>query len=318
METILITGGSGLVGFSLKHFSSFYPNYHMVFLSSNHSDLTNLEDTRKIFSMHKPTYVIHLAADVGGLFKNLNHKVSMFENNILINLHVLKACHEFHVKKVICCLSTCIFPDNTSYPIDETMLHNGPPHDSNYGYAYAKRMLEIQARTYREQFGSNIICIIPTNIYGPQDNFNIENGHVIPSLIHKCYLAKKNNQPFIVFGSGKPLRQFIFSYDLARMIITLLQSYENNDNIILSTNPSDEISIETVATYIAKEFQYENNLLFDTSKPDGQFKKTASNSKFISFYNNISNQSTFHFTSFQTGIQETIQWFIHNYTVARK
>ena len=111
----------------------------------------------------------------------------MLETNMAINMNVLKCCHKYRVKKVVSCLSTCIFPDKTSYPINEKMLHNGPPHHSNDAYAYAKRMLEVQSKAYREQYGCNFVCVIPTNIYGPRDNFSLEDGHVIPALIHRCF-----------------------------------------------------------------------------------------------------------------------------------
>ena len=166
---ILVTGGSGLVGKAIEEISTNY-NYDFIFISSKDCDLTNYEQTLLIFEKYKPQYVIHLAAYVGGLFKNMRHKVDMYEKNININNNVLKCCHDFKVKKLISCLSTCIFPDNTTYPINEGMLHNGPPHHSNDAYAYAKRMLEIHSKSYQEQYNDNFICIIPTNIYGPNDN----------------------------------------------------------------------------------------------------------------------------------------------------
>lgn len=121
----------------------------------------------------------------------MNYKVDMLEKNVLINFNVIKCSYEVQVEKLICMLSTCIFPDKTTYPIDETMLHDGPPHTSNHAYAYAKRVLEIHCRAYNEQYNTNFCCIIPTNIYGPHDNYSLQDGHVIPALIHKCYLAKK-------------------------------------------------------------------------------------------------------------------------------
>jgi GDP-L-fucose synthase len=311
MKLILITGGYGLVGSAIKKISSNH-NYNFIFLSSKDCDLTNYINTLHTFSTFNPDYVIHLAACVGGLFKNMNNKVNMFEKNILINMNVLKVCHELKVKKVISCLSTCIFPDKTSYPIDETMLHNGPPHFSNDAYAYAKRMLEIQSRTYQEQYNDNFICVIPTNIYGPHDNFNLEDSHVIPGLIHKCYLAKQNNKPFIIAGSGKPLRQFIYSEDLAKLIMWTLEKYESLEPIILSVSENDEKSINYIAKHIAKEFNYENNIFFDTSKPDGQFKKTANNLKLMKLINN------FEFTYIEDGITNSIKWFIENYNLCRK
>lgn len=149
MKTILITGGSGLVGSAIRNISF---DYKVIFLSSKDCDLTNYTNTFSTFSAFNPDYVIHLAAYVGGLFKNMAYKVDIFEKNIIINTNVLKVCHEIKVKKVISCLSTCIFPDKTTYPIDETMLHNGPPHSSNDAYAYAKRMLDVQSRAYQEQY----------------------------------------------------------------------------------------------------------------------------------------------------------------------
>lgn len=316
METVLVTGGTGLVGSAIKNiYQKNYQDYQYIFLSSKDCDLTNLEDTNKLFNKIKPTYVIHLAANVGGLFKNMDHKVDMFEKNIIINLNVLKCCHDFKVKKCISCLSTCIFPDKTTYPINEKMLHDGPPHHSNDAYAYAKRMLEVHSRAYMEQYGDNFTCIIPTNIYGPHDNYHLMDAHVIPALIHKCYLAKKENKPFVVWGSGTPLRQFIYSDDLAELILWSLFESDEKEPIILSVSENEEISIADVARLIAKESYYP--LEFDTSKSDGQFKKTADNSKLKKLYYE-SKGKEFEFTSMEDGIKKSVKWFIDNYENCRK
>jgi len=256
--------------------------------------------------------VIHLAANVGGLYKNMNQKVDMFEKNILINLHVLKICHELNVKKVVSCLSTCIFPNKTTYPINETMLHNGAPHLSNDAYAYAKRMLDVHSRAYRSQFGKNFCCVIPTNIYGENDNYSLQDGHAIPALIHRCYLCKKNNTPFVVKGSGRPLRQFIYSQDLAKLIMWTLEKYEDVEPIILSCNENDEVSIGDVAKQIALQFDYEKNITFDNSCSDGQFKKTADNTKLIKLYGN------YNFITIENGLKNSVKWFINNYNNCRK
>ena len=216
-KKILVTGGTGLVGKAIQKYSDFIETgYEYIFLSSKDCDLTSYNETRLLFEREKPDYVIHLAANVGGLYKNMNYKVDMLEKNVTMNSNVLKCSHEIGVKKLIAVLSTCIFPDKTTYTIDEEMLHNGQPHHSNDAYAYAKRLLEIHCRAYREQYNDNFVCVIPTNIYGEYDNYSLENGHVIPSLIHKCYLAKKNSEDFIVLGSGKPLRQFIYFSTILR------------------------------------------------------------------------------------------------------
>ncbi len=193
------------------------------------------------------------------------------------------------------------------------MLHDGPPHHSNDAYSYAKRMLEIHSKTYREQYGHNFFCIIPTNIFGEFDNFSLDDGHVIPSLIHKCYLAKKNNSNFVIKGTGKPLRQFIYSHDLAKLILWTLYEYKENDNIILSVPEKDEVSIEHVARLIAEAFELpQNNIIFDKTSADGQFKKTADNSKLNSYLPN------FKFTPLNSAINKTVKWFSNNYNNARK
>ena len=229
-----------------------------------------------------------------------------------MNNQVLETALKYGVENLVSILSTCIFPDKITYPINEDNLHNGPPHNSNYAYAYAKRILEIQSRTYRDQYNDNFITIIPTNIYGEYDNYNLDNAHVIPALIHNCYLSKKNNEKFIIKGTGKPLRQFIYSKDLAKLIIWTLDKYDKKDSIILSVNEKDEVSIEHVAQLIAKCFDYEDNLTFDTKFSDGQYKKTACNKKLMNLIGD------FNFTTIDIGIKDSVKWFIKNYEKCRK
>lgn len=308
---ILVTGGTGLVGYGIQSICKEY-DHEFIFLSSKDCDLLELKQVQNLFENENPDFVIHLAACVGGLFKNMNYKVDMYEQNTLMNYNVLKCCHDYKVKKVVSCLSTCIFPDKTTYPINEEMLHNGPPHSSNDAYAYAKRMLEVQSNAYQEQYGDNFICVIPTNIYGENDNYSIEDGHVIPALIHKCFLAKQENKPFIVCGTGKPLRQFIYSLDLAKLIMWSLLEYNEKKSIILSVSEDDEVSIGDIAKLIAHEFDYEDSMIFDTSYSDGQFKKTADNSKLNKLY------PSFEFTSINVGIKKAVEWFQKNYLLVRK
>jgi GDP-L-fucose synthase len=305
-QIILITGGTGLVGSAIKEISRDYTKYNFIFLSSKDFDLKLEKETIEYFEKIKPTYVIHLAANVGGLFKNMKYKVEMFEDNLRINMNVLKACHLVKVKKVVSCLSTCIFPDQTSYPIDETMLHNGPPHPSNDAYSYAKRMLEVLSNSYQEEYGDNFICVVPCNVYGKNDNFSLEDGHVIPALIHRCYLAKKNGENFVVKGSGKPLRQFIYSEDLARLMMWSLLEYEGKDSLILADEK--EYSIGDVAGLIGRAFGMEERIVFDQSSADGQYRKTASNEKLKKLY------GKFKFVNMEEKIKEVVEWFI-NYKI---
>ncbi|CAL1283765.1 unnamed protein product [Larinioides sclopetarius] len=235
-KTILVTGGTGLVGKAIENVvkANTLTDENWVFLSSKDADLTDVEQTNALFEKYKPTHVIHLAAMVGGLFRNLKYNLDFLRNNIHINDNVLNCSYKHGVQKVVSCLSTCIFPDKTTYPINETMIHNGPPHDSNFGYSYAKRLIDIQNRAYHAQHGCNFTSVIPTNVFGPFDNFNLEDGHVLPGLIHKTYEAKKNGTPLTIWGSGKPLRQFIYSNDLARLIVWVLREYNEINPIILS------------------------------------------------------------------------------------
>ena len=311
-NTILVTGGTGMVGNAIREISKNYSDYKFIYISSEEYDLTDMFSTEKMFSNYKPNFVIHLAACVGGLYKNMSQKIDMFEKNLQINYNVVKCSHKYNVRKLIACLSTCIFPDKITYPIDEKMLHDGPPHNSNDAYAYAKRMLEVQCRMYRENAGCDFVCVIPTNIYGKFDNFSLEDGHVLPALIHKCFLAKQDNIDFIVKGSGKPLRQFIFSTDLAKLIIKILFIETPIDNVILSVSENDEVSIETIARFIAKGFNYEDRILFDKTCSDGQYKKTVSNQKLNHIIPN------FNFIKIEEGIKQTIEWFVENVDKIRK
>jgi GDP-L-fucose synthase len=249
---------------------------------------------------------------VGGLFRNLTYKVEFYRENVLINDNVMECCRDFKVVKLVSCLSTCIFPDKTTYPIDETMVHDGPPHSSNAGYAYAKRMIDVMNKAYNEQYGCNFTSIIPTNIYGPHDNFSIIDGHVIPGLIHKTYLAKKNGTDLTIWGTGKPLRQFIYSRDLAKLTVWVMRQYHSPEPIILSVGEEDEVSIEHVARNVATAMNFQGEVVFDTTKSDGQFKKTASNKKLKELY------PDFQFTPIEQGLKESCEWFEANYETARK
>lgn len=313
MLKILCTGSSGLVGTAFMEIMQAHKlKYNVIGLTSKDCDLRNYEKTLEKFKEIKPDYVIHLASCVGGLFKNMNKKISMFEDNLLINYNVINISHKIGVKKLISCLSTCIFPDKTTYPINESMLFNGPPHDSNDAYAYAKRTIEIHSKIYRETYGDDFICVIPTNIYGPHDNFNLEDAHVIPALIHKCYLAKLDNKKFIIAGSGRPLRQFIHSKDVGKLIFWCLENYKQSEPIILSVDEKDEVSIEQIGRFIAKEFSYEHMIEFDITKPDGQYKKTADNKKLKDL------NAEYEFIKLADGLSDTVKWFIENYDNSRK
>jgi len=319
-NVILVTGGTGLVGKAIQHIieteaenSRFgrRPGETWIFTSSAEADLRDPEQTRKLYEKYKPTHVIHLAAFVGGLFKNMKYKLTFLRDNLLINDNVLHQSYIHKTKKVISCLSTCVFPDKVEYPLDENKIHSGPPHESNFGYAHAKRMVDVQNHAYKEEFGCNFTSAIPTNVFGPNDNFDLEDSHVIPGLIHKCYLAKQNHTPFVVAGTGKPLRQFIFSYDLARLFIWMLREYDNVEPVILSVGEDEETSIKEVADAIVRAVGFEGDYSFNTNLADGQFRKPASNKKLLTL------MGGFEFTPFDKALDITVKWFLDNYNDAR-
>ena len=300
MET-LITGGTGLVGSTINA---------DVKLSTKDVDLKDWDITLAAFEFFKPKKVIHCAARVGGLGGNMNHKGEFFYENIMINTNVLESCRKVGVEKLVSFMSTCVFPDDVEYPLTEKKIHLGEPHNSNYSYAYAKRMVDIQSRAYNEQYGTNYVCVVPTNIYGPNDNFSIDDGHVLPALLHKCYLAKQNNTDLEVWGSGKPLREFIYSEDVGKLSEWALDNYEEQEPIIFST--SDEISIRDVVDIIVDKFNFKGNVIWQSDKPDGQFRKPSDNSKLKSYL------PDFQFTPIEEGIEKTVEWLIDNYEEIRK
>uniref|UniRef100_A0A8C9CUI0 GDP-L-fucose synthase n=1 Tax=Panthera leo TaxID=9689 RepID=A0A8C9CUI0_PANLE len=302
---ILVTGGSGLVGRAIQEVvadGAGLPGEDWVFVSSKDADLTDAAQTRALFEKVRPTHVIHLAAMVGGLFRNIKYNLDFWRKNIHINDNVLHSAFEVGVRKVVSCLSTCIFPDKTTYPIDETMIHNGPPHNSNFGYSYAKRMIDVQNRAYFQQHGCTFTAVIPTNVFGPHDNFNIEDGHVLPGLIHKVHLAKSSGSALTVWGTGKPRRQFIYSLDLARLFIWVLREYDEVEPIILSVGEEEEVSIQEAAEAVVEAMDFRGEVTFDTSKSDGQFKKTASNGKLRTYL------PDFRFTPFKQGEPPALPW----------
>ncbi|XP_023349282.1 GDP-L-fucose synthase [Eurytemora carolleeae] len=311
-RVILVTGGTGLVGKGIETAleSCKEEGEEWIFLSSKDADLSSESSTMALFEKYKPTHVIHLAAIVGGLFANMKANCDFFRLNMKMNTNILEMAQKFNVKKVVSCMSTCIFPDKTTYPIDETMLHNGPPHSSNYGYSYAKRMIDVLNRSYKEQYNCDFTSIIPCNVFGPHDNFNIQNGHVVPGLINKVVEAQKNGTPFEIWGTGSPLRQFIYSIDLGKLIIWVLREYKEVDPIILASD--QEVSIKDVAFMIKDAAEFQGEVKFLTDKADGQFKKTASNDKLKCYL------PQFQFTPLETAIKESVTWYKENYATARR
>lgn len=310
-KIVLVTGGSGLVGHGIKAAveAEMRDDEEYHFVSSKDADLTDKAATLAMFERIKPTHVLHMAAKVGGIYGNMRANLKFFQLNMAMNENVLSSAHAVGVKSCISCLSTCIFPVKTTYPIDETMVHDGPPHDSNFGYAYAKRMVDVMNRGYNQHYGTNFTCVIPTNIFGPHDNFDLEESHVIPGLINKLYTCTKENSPLTIWGTGKARRQYVYSEDLGRLILWVMREYKETEPITLI--PEEEYSIKETAQFIADAYGFKGEWIYDTTRSDGVYKKTSSNAKLRRYL------PDFKFTPFPEAIQRTVDWFKANRDTAR-
>lgn len=314
---ILVTGGYGLVGRSLqKVVKGSGTNYDFVFLSSKDGDLRDVYAVDYLFKEHLPDVVVHLASCVGGVYENMSNNYGYLVDNLRINTNVVDACNRFGVKRLISCLSTCIFPDQgIVYPLTSDQLHNGLPHDSNIGYAYSKRILHL-AGDLLTKGGSDItvINLTPTNLYGDFDNYNLRSSHVIPGLIHKTYNAKKSSENLIVYGTGNALRQFLYVDDLSRVILKFIdyKCIEKSISCIVSPAESSEVSIRSLVETIRKTFNFTGEIIYDTSYSDGQYKKTATDSELMYYF------PDFEFTTLDLGLKETIDYFQENYDKVRK
>ena len=301
----LITGADGLIGSAIRRLD--YPD--TIYLGRKDLDLTDFAKTKEVFNQLKPDRIIHAAALVGGISANKNHPGTFFRENIMINVNTLEAARLAGAKKLISFLSTCVFPDAASYPLNEKNIQDGPPYEGTLGYAYAKRMLEVQTRAYRKEWGCNYITAIGTSYYGPGDNFSLEDGHVLPSLIHKCFLAKKNQSDLQVWGSGKPLREFVLADDIAQLALWALDNYDEDAPIIFTSGT--EVSIKELVGLIVKRMEFEGRVLFDDSKPDGQLRRPSDSTKLRSY------RPDFVFTSLKEGIDQTVSWFLEHYPDVR-
>jgi GDP-L-fucose synthase len=298
---VIVTGGSGLVGYALR---SHLPE--ALYLSSKDCDLTNFKETSRLFNDYRPSVVLHLAAKVGGVKANMSFLGDFFRENSQINLNVLECSRLNNVKKVISLLSTCVYPDEVIYPLTEDQIHLGPPHPSNYAYAYAKRMLDIQSQSYRDQYGCNFITAIPNNLYGPNDNYDLENSHVIPALMRKIHEAKINNTEVVVWGDGSPLREFTYSDDLAKILICLMEKYNSPEPI--NVGNTSEYSLKSVVETLCNVMDYKGEIIWDTSKPMGQHKKPSSNKKLLNL-----GWDPEDYSDLKQSLTITYKWFKMNY-----
>ena len=302
----IITGGTGMVGSAFKRVlpDADYPG-RVNFTSDGASFVlsTHLKDKN----------IIHLAAKVGGVKANTEEVCDFYTENSTLNQRMLSAAHVGKAKKVLSLLSTCVYPDAPyiNYPLTEDQLHLGPPHHSNFGYAYAKRMVDVMSRAYRQQYGCNFITAIPNNLYGENDNFDLENSHVIPALIRKVWEAKINKEPSVFcWGDGSPLREFTYSEDIARILLFLMENYDEPEPINIGN--TDEYSIKEVVEMICDILGYDGELEWQTDQPSGQHRKPSSNQRLLDL-----GWRKEDYTPLEEGLKKTCEWFIMKYPNVR-
>ena len=297
---IVVTGGSGMVGSAMK---TVLPHAHYP----NREELASLVASPD--SLTKEDCIIHLAARVGGVKANIDFVGDFYFENHHLNQSVLRAAKDASVLKTISLLSTCVYPDSPyiDYPLTEEQLHRGPPHHSNFGYAYAKRMVDVMSRAYRQQYGCNFITAIPNNLYGENDNYDLANSHVIPALTRKIWEAKINRKSSVeCWGDGSPLREFTYSQDIARILIFLLKNYDGADPINIGNTV--EYSIKDVVRILCEVLEYDGKIVWNTEKPGGQHRKPSSNLKLLDLGWKKEN-----YTPLKAGLIKTCKWFKMNY-----
>ncbi len=292
----LVTGGTGLVG---SYLQQIMPD--ALYVGSEYN-LTEKNVTNSLVGDIKHTTIIHLAAKAGGMYDNIKYPAFYYEENILINTNILKAATTHGVKRFVGVLSTCIYPDNVlEYPITEECLHDGKPYESIMGYSMAKRAMAVQIDCYNKQFHTNYQYLIPCNLYGqfPYTE-DFEKLHFVNAMISRIMKALKNGEKeIILFGSGKPLRQFIWAMDFARAIKHVVEN-DIIENLNIAPDHSQTIA-EIAQICLSACHAQDIKIKFDSSLPDGQYRKCASNKKMKNLLTNFS------FTSLEVGIEKTFK-----------
>jgi GDP-L-fucose synthase len=304
---IYVAGHRGLVGSAIlrKLQADGYTN--LVYKTSQELDLRDKNQVDRFFEEEKPEYVFLAAAKVGGIVANNEYPADFIRDNLMIQTNVIDAAYRNGVKKLLFLGSTCIYPKFAPQPLKEEYLLTGELEPTNEPYAIAKIAGIKMCQSYNRQYGTKYISVMPTNLYGPNDNFDLHTSHVLPALIRKFHEAKENNAPYVeVWGTGTPRREFLYSDDLADACVFLMNNYEGNE--IVNVGVGEDISIKELAEKIKSIVGYEGEIIFDTTKPDGTPRKLVDVSKINALGWKAS-------ISLDEGLQKAYQWFLDNVAV---
>ncbi|MBD3248789.1 NAD-dependent epimerase/dehydratase family protein [Candidatus Woesearchaeota archaeon] len=302
-KKIIITGGAGFLGQHLvsKLISRGVPKENIFIPEYPSYDLTKIEDIKKMFSDFKADVVIHLAAKVGGIGLNREKPGELFYDNLMMGVQLIEQARLNNIEKFVAIGTICAYPKFTPVPFKEEELWNGYPEETNAPYGLAKKMLLVQSQAYRDQYGFNSIFLLPVNLYGPGDNFDPKSSHVIPALIKKIKDAKKNNGKLEVWGDGSASREFLYVEDAAEGIILATENYDSSEPINLGAG--FEITIKDLVEKLCSIMDFKGEIVWDTSKPNGQPRRCL----------DVSKAKEFGFcakTKFDEGLRKVVEWYL--------
>ncbi len=305
-KKVLLFGSNGLVGSSVKELFEKDKNVELIAATRDDADLFNYDSTRNIIEDNKPNIIINSAAKVGGIYANNKYRTTFLLDNLKININILEACINFPNIKIINLGSSCIYPLDAPTPIKESSLLDGKLEETNSPYAIAKIAGIELGRSLHSQFGHEVINLMPTNLYGPRDNFSDLNSHVIPGLIQRIHNAKiEKNKNVEIWGSGKPLREFLYVNDLADAIKFIINNNVRDE--LINIGSGEEITIKDLANLICEVIGYNGSLLFDSSMPDGNPRKLLDSS----IINSLGWKAK---TKLKDGLEKTYKWYVENFS----
>ena len=304
-KKVCITGGDGFLGSFVQKTLDERGAKNIFIPTIDEYDLTDIDNIRRMLSDSNPDLIIHLAALAGGIGANRARPAEFFYKNLMMGVPLMHEAWEQGVKKFVAIGTICAYPKFTPIPFKEENLWEGYPEETNAPYGLAKKMLLVQAQAYREQYGFNAIYLLPVNLYGPRDNFNLETSHVIPALIRKMVDAEDTGETEVeLWGDGSPTREFFYAGDAARGIVLAAERYNNSEPVNLGAGM--EISIKDLAELISELSGFSGKIKWDTSKPNGQPRRALDTMRAKEFFDFQAEMP------FEEGLKRTIAWYREN------
>ncbi len=304
-KRVVVTGGNGFLGSFVAEKLRQRDCQQLFLPRSANYDLRAESDVARLFRDARPDIFIHLAAVVGGIGANREHPGRFFYENAIMGIQAIEQARRCGIEKFVCVGTVCSYPKFTPVPFREEALWDGYPEETNAPYGLAKKMLLAQLQSYRQEYGTSGIYLLPVNLYGPRDNFDLNSSHVIPALIRKCFEARQSGSPrIIVWGTGTPTREFLYAEDAAEAIILAAERYNGPDPVNLGSG--NEISIRELVDLVAELVGFKGKVEWDTSMPDGQPRRCLDTSRALREFGWQAQ------VPFRVGLERTIAWFLEN------